>query len=51
MNSFDVIIHESTSFGKKLLVSRFALACDIRYANVTAKMGLTETRLAIFPGE
>ena len=27
-----------------------ALACDLRYAVDTAKMGLTETRLAIIPG-
>ncbi|GMT23923.1 hypothetical protein PFISCL1PPCAC_15220, partial [Pristionchus fissidentatus] len=28
----------------------FALACDMRVAAATTKMGLTETRLAIFPG-
>lgn len=27
-----------------------ALACDLRYAAASAKMGLTETRLAIIPG-
>ena len=27
-----------------------ALACDLRVASATAKMGLVETRLAIIPG-
>lgn len=28
-----------------------ALACDLRVASTTAKMGLVETRLAIIPGK
>ncbi|GMS95550.1 hypothetical protein PENTCL1PPCAC_17725 [Pristionchus entomophagus] len=38
---------DGVAFGGGL---EFALACDIRVAAANTKMGLTETRLAIFPG-